>query len=140
MRATEGDVVVENGPEHMRQRTAGTVDALDPALVDQLRQVPGSDGGTLLEEFVPRFLATFDGRLEAVREAVTRNELLDAARLAHSLAGSLGTFGARRLAADFARLEHVARTGGRRDTVLAELATFADEIHRVRWALSALVS
>lgn len=126
-----------------RRCTAGVSvpgEVLDVALVEQLRQVPGAGGGTLLDELVPRFLVTFDARLEAVRAAAREGALAEVGRLAHSLSGSLDTFGARGLAADFARLEHLVRSGDTGGRVLATLSALTQDIQQVRSALADLVA
>ena len=102
-------------------QTDGVGTVLDELLVEQLREVPGRDGGTLLDEMVPTFLATFGERVDAVRAAVRNGDIEGAGRLAHSLAGSLGTFGARDLATGYARFERTARDGHDRSVLLAEL-------------------
>lgn len=74
-----------------------TAGALDPAQLEQLRQIPGRSHASLLVELAELLLNTAPGQLELLREAVARADQAQAQHLAHRLAGSCAHLGALRM-------------------------------------------
>ena len=101
----------------------------DPAAVAELQAVNPDDGGAFVAELVEIYLRDTPALLDQLREAVHRGNLSEAARAAHTLKGSSGTFGASRMVEASRVAEQVAR--GESDmafaAVLAELtAAYAE--------------
>jgi len=81
---------------------------LDEAIVGSLMSV--DDDGSLMDEVVATFLKSAPGRLSAVRRAAKDNAA-QLERTAHSVLGSCGNLGCRRMAELCARLEVLGRSG-----------------------------
>jgi two-component system sensor histidine kinase EvgS len=117
---------------------------LDPAVVDSLRQLGERSGRDVLGDLTGLFLSTADAQVGVANELLDRADLPELARIAHSLKGSGGVIGARRLSAAAAALE---QTCGRPDRSVAggsvaesraALARFVDELEVFRCAVAAL--
>lgn len=126
-------------PAETARRRAVSTDLLDAVLVAQLRAVPGRDGATMLDDLVPRFVDDCGERLDQIRAALQDGDVALAAGLAHRMAGSVGTLGARGLAGGFLHFETVARNGGETDELAGLLDDLVDESAQVTAALSAMV-
>lgn len=96
-------------PSAVRSQGGLSADLLDTVLVAQLRSVPGHRGPTMLDDLVPRFVTSCTEQVTLVRAALDAGDLPVAAGLAHRLAGSVGTLGARQLAGRFLHFEALAR-------------------------------
>ena len=111
-------------------------DRVDEELLAELDLGAGgpSGGGAAL---VGLFVDETARRIDGLRRAVDEGDLHEAARLAHSLRGSSGAFGARRVSALGAELE-TACTGGHADraALLALVATLEVEFDAFRAILS----
>jgi CheY-like chemotaxis protein len=96
---------------------------LDLAQLDSLRQLGDLTGKPLVREVVDSFLAETPRRLQLLKEALGRADAKDLAFLAHSLKGSSGQIGARRVAAVSFELEQTGRSAdlGPASALLAEL-------------------
>ena len=90
---------------------AGADDRVDEEILDELFVVMGDGGADGLLKACDLFLAGVPSRLADVRAALAEGRLEDAAQGAHSLRGSAGTFGARRLSAMTLTLERLGREG-----------------------------
>jgi HPt (histidine-containing phosphotransfer) domain-containing protein len=129
--------------EHVRPGAA-TTDAGDPADVprpkafdreEALARVGGDE--ELLKELVGLFLEDYPGRLAELGRAVAAHDGRAVQRVAHSLKGAVGAFGARAASEAALRLEAMGRRG---DLSGAEEAWAAldDALARLRPALAAL--
>lgn len=113
---------------------------LDPSTLESLRRIKGSHGGTLLDQVIPLALELLPDHLENLRRHRTEDAWGDLQRLAHSLKGSGGTFGARGLTTCARALEEAARAGDgpRTDRALADLESEAARVHAALRALQSV--
>jgi HPt (histidine-containing phosphotransfer) domain-containing protein len=81
---------------------------LDPTPLRSLRALETVAGPGFLEDVVGTFLESVPRSLTALRDAATRGDSAAVERLAHSLRGSCGIVGARRLASRAASIERAA--------------------------------
>ncbi len=88
-----------------------TGDALDPAVIAQLRALPGRYGLSLLPEVVAMFRREEAERLAVLSELTATQQGDALATAAHTLAGSCANLGARELRATAQELEKAARAG-----------------------------
>jgi CheY-like chemotaxis protein/HPt (histidine-containing phosphotransfer) domain-containing protein len=95
----------------------------------------GPDAGPLLD----LFLAETSKRITRLRRALLAADLDDAGRAAHSIKGSAGIFGARRLSGFAAEIEAGCRSGGGMEHLVAVAATMEPELRAFRAELSTLV-
>lgn len=127
-------------PTIATRRRVVSADLLDAVLVAQLRAVPGrGSGATMLDDLVPRFIEDRGARLQEIRAALQDGDVALAAGLAHRMAGTVGTLGARRLASGYLHFETTARGGGAADELLRLLDELEGESAQVATALGALV-
>lgn len=78
---------------------------LDPAPLRSLRALEAVGGPGLADEVVGAFLESVPQSLAALREAAARGDSASLERVAHSLRGSCGIVGARRMAERAATIE-----------------------------------
>ena len=119
-----------------------TEDVLDPIIIASLRQLRTSDKPDPLVPLIDLFLGEAPSRLDAMEQAVLRNDVASLAGLinvATNLKGSSANLGARNLAALCDEIEQVARS-----SELAEAQPLIErarqELERVRGALNQLKS
>ncbi len=72
---------------------------IDPAAIDQLRDLNPDDGGEFVRELIGIFLEDTPKRFDEIRTALAAADAVSLSRAAHSIKGSAGNFGAKRLAA-----------------------------------------
>jgi HPt (histidine-containing phosphotransfer) domain-containing protein len=107
-------------------------DTLDEVILGELFETMGADGGQGLVTAYDLFLTGVPARLAQMDAALAEGCFDDAARAAHTLKGSAGSFGARRLSALTALVEqrcrHQDRAGATRlvDEMGAEFAIVRD--------------
>lgn len=75
----------------------GNPDILDPAVVDSLRQLTPPGEPDVLIEVLTLFLDEAPKRMEKLRDAWQERNAYEMQRAAHSLKGSAGNIGARRM-------------------------------------------
>ena len=113
--------------------------AIDLAVISSLRQLyPESNGGPI-NDLVRAFLVNAQGHLHQIKEAADEGDLERIERAAHTLRGSSGTLGARRLSKLCHQIEVEARDHER--TAPAELiAALPEEFQRVERAFRGAIS
>jgi len=99
------------------EESAGVV--LDPAVFDELHLLVGSSGEGRLTELVSQFSQETEAWLAQLRGAVDVGDTAAVCRIAHTIKGSAGQLGGRRLALSCTRLEDDARTGSLSDCVIS---------------------
>ncbi len=82
---------------------------LDPTTLQALRMVPGPNGAPLLDQVVGLALASLPEALANLRKHREASEWDPLRRVAHTLKGSSGSFGAKPLSALAKDLEEAAR-------------------------------
>lgn len=97
--------------------------ALDPAVIDSLRQLTPPGEPDVLKEVLQLFLADVPGRIERLRTAWQAGNALELQRAAHSLKGSAGNIGAHALLAVCSAIDEQGRSGDltRLDDLIASL-------------------
>ena len=113
---------------------AAATNLLDARQVEQLRSLPGRDGGSLLHELIALYLRETPAvitRLSQLRETGSSSEM---GMAAHKLAGSCANLGARDLRAAALALETAARAGATAE-FSARLAAVDTEWLRLQHAL-----
>jgi len=85
--------------------------ALDPAVLDSLRQLTPPGEPDVLGEVFQLFLADVPARIDRLRAAWHAGDAVTVQRAAHSLKGSAGNIGATQLAAVCSRLDELGRSG-----------------------------
>ena len=110
---------------------------LDPAIIAQLEEIRGFDGAGVLPELIAVFVSSARSRLTRIGGCLDSGDLTGAGRHAHSLAGSAGSLGARRLAGLCRELRGAA-SGGDTADARATLAEMRVEFERARTALDNL--
>ena len=111
---------------------------LDRVVIQDLRDLQSPGEPDILQELADLFAQDTPQRLTALQHAATRRDAAELRHVAHSLKGSSGNLGARRLAAVCARLEEMAR-GNAVDQSAEQLAAYAiEEFTRVRAELNTL--
>jgi len=108
--------------------------ALDPGVVEALRELADSDGGAA--ELIDAFDQSTTCSLTDLREAVACGDLARTRDLAHSIRGASAIFGAPRLAARCETVEELA-DAGRQPEIAAVLDEIATELVDTIWALHA---
>src|SRR5262245_30203339 len=111
------------------------MDLLDHETLRSLRELQEDGDDDLLGELIDLFLADAPGRMDAIRDAVTRQDWTAVTAPAHSLKGSCGSLGALPLAELCARLEHCGRADADRSHALADCAELERQYRLVREAL-----
>ncbi len=122
----------EPPPPMARRPSSPTVDL---GMLRQMRASQGPGEADIVAEVIALFLQDAPARLAALREAVSRGDLVAAVRAAHTLKGSAGHLGAKTLTTLCARFEEKARAGAPFDTAPA-VGAIADELDRVCAALA----
>jgi HPt (histidine-containing phosphotransfer) domain-containing protein len=89
----------------------GPDDRVDEEILDELFLVMGDSGSDGLVKACELFLAGGPTRFSGIRAALAEGRFDDAAQGAHSLRGSAGAFGARRLSGLTLDLERLCREG-----------------------------
>lgn len=95
---------------------------LDSAIVQELQSVMGGDFRTLVESFVHDSRQ----RLEALEDAIERQDAAEVRQTAHSFKGSSGNLGALALSNLCLEMEQMGRSG--------ELAAAPDKLEEIRAA------
>ena len=98
--------------------------ALDPAVIETLRQLTEPGEPDVLAEVLNIFLAERPRRHAEIDDAFAAGDLTRLHRAAHSLKGSAGNIGARALFAATRDLDEAARTGD-----AARLSTLVETVH-----------
>jgi HPt (histidine-containing phosphotransfer) domain-containing protein len=108
--------------------------ALDPAVLAELRELGGEDERGFMGELFTHLLQDTPPRLVALQQAAATGDAHALAKTAHSLKGSAGNVGARRMAALCETLEAQGRAGSVQgaEPIVNHLA---DEFERVRCAI-----
>lgn len=117
----------------------GAVDeerSLDPAIIASLRRLERKRGGEWMPQLISGFLRDAGSNLELLREAVEREDRGTVADRSHALAGTVATFGARRMGRLSAHLKTLG-SQGQLEAARATLAEIEAEFGRVRAALRA---
>ena len=89
----------------------GPDDRIDEEILDELFVIMGDGGSEGLVKACDLFLTGVPSRLADIRSALVDGRLEDAGQGAHSLRGSAGAFGARRLSELTLTLERQSRDG-----------------------------
>jgi len=111
--------------------------ALDPAVIETLRQLTAPGEPDVLAEVLKLFLDEAPTRIAKLRNAWEARDIQLVQRLAHSLKGSAGNIGATRLFEICKQLDSsgrsgiVADTGGLIDALTSEYRKVEEEIHRI---------
>ena len=111
--------------------------ALDPAVLASLRKLTPAGEPDVLTEILNLFLTETTPRVSRLRNAWTAGNIEEVHRSAHSLKGSAGNIGARRLQAVCGQLEDKGKSGDLGelgplvDALSAEFDKVEDEIRRV---------
>jgi CheY-like chemotaxis protein len=114
-------------------------EVLEPAQLAMLRELPGSEHDSLLDELVPVFLRETAPMPAKLRELADQRAWGDVVRLAHRLAGSCANLGARSLRQAALGLEKAAQAG-QTEEAQAQLAALDREWERLRYLLQRLWS
>ena len=85
--------------------------ALDPAVIDSLRQLTPPGEPDVLKEVLQLFLEDVPARISRLREAWQGGDAVAVQRAAHSLKGSAGNVGAMQLLAVCSKLDEQGRSG-----------------------------
>jgi CheY-like chemotaxis protein/HPt (histidine-containing phosphotransfer) domain-containing protein len=132
--AAPGDATLptHSVPGDENTRSADSDKICDPATVGELR----AEGEGLLPELVDIFQIELTKGLDELAHALDTRDCLAVARIAHTLKGTAGTFGATRMHEMAARLDQTARMG-HADEAAAMFEQFRTECERVRSYLTA---
>jgi len=112
-------------------------EALDPDVVESLRQLTPPGEADVLSEILNLFLDEVPKKIHTLRAAVTAGDAVQVQRIAHSLKGSSGNIGARamydvcRQLDDRARSEEMSRLQLLADVLDREYAKVEAEIRRL---------
>jgi HPt (histidine-containing phosphotransfer) domain-containing protein len=114
-----------------------TPEVLDQAVIDSLRQLTPPGEPDVLAEVLRLFLAEVPPRLARLRNACTAGNIEEVHRAAHSLKGSAGNIGARRMFDVSRRLDDLSKSGAVADAprlideLEVEFGKVESEIHRL---------
>ena len=126
---------LQDTPGLRKGLTRGLPDGVcDPASLDELR----AEGDSLLPELVTIFQCELTKGLDQLNRALVARDCAAAARIAHTLKGTAGTFGAACMQEMAARIDQAARAG-QADEATAMYDGFRSECERVRRYLAAEV-
>jgi HPt (histidine-containing phosphotransfer) domain-containing protein len=120
------------GPAH-------TEAPVDREVLARLRRLQGEDEPDIVADLVGICLKDARSRLEAVEEALQKDDAPAVERAAHTLKGSSGSMGARRMSGLCEQLEHVGASGDLSQGYNL-LGRIREESGRVERALEAEVS
>jgi HPt (histidine-containing phosphotransfer) domain-containing protein len=112
--------------------------ALDPKVIDSLRQLTPEGERDVLAEVLQLFLDQAPKKLLALQEAVTAADAEEAGRIAHSLKGCSGNIGAGSMMDVCDRIEDRARAGDL-DAVAPLLPSLTSEYHRAELEIKHLL-
>jgi CheY-like chemotaxis protein/HPt (histidine-containing phosphotransfer) domain-containing protein len=84
-------------------------DLLDAGIINELREIPSTEGGTMLHELIDLYLSAAPKRLQQVRESA--NNSTDLAFHAHALRSMSLNMGARKIVELTKRIEDLGRKG-----------------------------
>ena len=104
--------------------------ALDPKVIDGLRQLTAAGEPNVLAEILQLFLDEVPKKIRALQATIDAGDGAEAARLAHSLRGSAGNIGASSMMDACRRIEDLARAGDLA-AVTQLLPGLTSEYHRV---------
>lgn len=110
---------------------------LDPAVIQNLRQLTVPGEPDVLNEVFKMFLQEAPPRIERLRNAWATGNIEEVYRTAHSLKGSAGNIGARAMFAVCKDLDEIGRSGNLApagplvDALGVEFARVEAEIHRL---------
>jgi len=114
------------------------IPAIDHAALDRLLDMD-KDGPQALNELIDLYLQHTPGRIADLREAIARNDFIEARRIAHEVRGSSSNFGAARIIELCQIIESKAQTNDPAGAALADIAdTIAMEFDAVRVFLRAI--
>ncbi len=82
---------------------------LDPDALVNLRLLSPDDGGAFMRELIEVFLQDAPTRMEEIESGFAARDAATVSRAAHTIKGSAGNFGAKRLAAVSLRMEQLAK-------------------------------
>ena len=112
--------------------------ALDPNVIQSLRQLTPPGEPNVLVEILQLFLDEVPKRIRALQAAIDAGDASQVCRIAHSLKGSSGNIGAESMMAVCRRIDDLAKAGDlQRVTPL--LATLTSEYHRVELEIKHLL-
>jgi CheY-like chemotaxis protein len=109
-------------------------DILDVSLLENMRVLPGRRGPSLLPELVEAFVREEPARMADLLRLTEAHDGTALARVAHTMAGSCASVGAKHMRAAALALEHAAQTGTWRD-VPTRIAAVHNAWAQVRAAL-----
>lgn len=124
-------------PAPAAARAGRADDVLDADLVTDLLDMTASGGPNAFDDLIAAFLAAMTERITALRSDIERQDAAALASTAHSLKGSSGSYGARRLSALARQLELIGRQG-HVDGAAGLLQQAEDELIQVRRAFAAV--
>jgi two-component system sensor histidine kinase/response regulator len=122
-------------PDSRIGHTTAAEFAIDHADFDELRLLAEATEHDFVSELIDQFVHDTDLLLSQLREASTRGDAVAVGSIAHSIKGSGGQLGGRRLEASCARLERRATTGGLSDG-LADLSEVETDYRELRATLT----
>ena len=112
--------------------------ALDPAVIQSLRQLTPAGEPDVLAEILQLFLDEVPKKIRALQAAVDAGEAAQVARLAHSLKGSSGNIGANSMLDVCRRIDDLAKAGDL-ERVSPLVATLTSEYHRAELEIKHLL-
>jgi HPt (histidine-containing phosphotransfer) domain-containing protein len=112
--------------------------ALDPAVIESLRQLTPPGEPDVLAEILQLFVAEVPRKIQLLQSALTAGDAPQVARAAHSLKGSSGNIGANALYDVCRRIDDLAKTGDLAG-VAPLLASLTSEYHRAELEIRQLL-
>jgi HPt (histidine-containing phosphotransfer) domain-containing protein len=112
--------------------------ALDPRVIDSLRQLTPQGEADVLAQVLQLFLDEVPKKILALQEAVRAGDAAAAARVAHSLKGSSGNIGAGSMMDLCHRIDDLARAGDLA-AVTPLLPSLTSEYHRAELEIKHLL-
>ena len=109
---------------------------IDRKVIDRLRNLTKKACPDFLSELIDLFIKDSPARIDKIKEALARDDARELAVAAHTLKGSSGQIGARRMHALCDLIEDRGRAGQAQGTT-ALVLTLEEEFHRVCLALEA---
>jgi HPt (histidine-containing phosphotransfer) domain-containing protein len=121
-------------PESISESANDLADVCDRATLNELR----AEGDNLLPELVGIFQIELGKGLDQLTQALAARDCIAVARIAHTLKGTAGNFGAKQMHEMAARMDQIARAG-HAEQATAMFEDFRWECERVRRFLAAEV-
>jgi HPt (histidine-containing phosphotransfer) domain-containing protein len=112
--------------------------ALDPQVIDSLRQLTPPGEPDVLADILNLFLAEVPKKIGALQAALEAGDAAQVARIAHSLKGSTGNLGAHAMLDVCRRIDDRARRGDLA-SVAPLIASLTSEYHRVELEIRQLL-